>query len=222
MKQYKQDFIEFLIKNDALKFGEFKLKSGRISPYFINAGMFNNGESITKLASYYASAIKDNFGNNFDVLYGPAYKGIQLCVAGSMELSKIGINVGFSYNRKEIKNHGEGGLIVGTQLDEYKKIVIIDDVITAGTAVRETIEILKNNGNPKLEGIIISVNRKEKGTGEKSAIQEIEENLGIKVVSIIDFDDIHKHLYNKNINGKIYIDENMNQKMLAYKQMYGV
>ena len=214
-QNYKKEFISFLVKQGALKFGEFKLKSGRISPYFINTGMFKDGEGISKLASYYALAIKKEFGQDFDIVYGPAYKGIPLCVSATMELSRIGINKGYSFNRKEAKDHGEGGLIVGSELNENKSVVIIDDVITAGTAVRETIEVLKKNGNPKIKGIIISVNRKEKGTGDKSAIQEIEETLGINVVSIIDFDDVAEYV-------KENIDESMYQKMIEYKKMYGV
>lgn len=214
-QNYKQEFIEFLVKKGALKFGEFKLKSGRISPYFINTGMFKDGEGISKLASYYALAIKDKFKDDFDVIYGPAYKGIPLCVSSAMELSKIGVNRRYSFNRKEAKDHGEGGLIVGSELNENTRVVIIDDVITAGTAVRETIEILKKNGNPKIKGIIISVNRKEKGTGDKSAIQEIEEALGVTVLSIIDFDDVAEYVKDK-------IDDATYQKMMDYKKMYGV
>jgi orotate phosphoribosyltransferase len=221
MEDYKKQFIEFLVKNDALKFGEFTLKSGRISPYFINTGMFNDGLGMKTLASYYAKAVKSEFGEDFDVLYGPAYKGIPLCVSVSMELSDIGVNKSYSFDRKEKKNHGEGGAIGGASLEE-KDIIIIDDVITAGTAIREAVDKLKWNGNPNIKGIIISVNRKEKGTGEKSAIQEIEKNLSVKVVSIIDFDEIKEYCHNREIGGKVYVDDDMYVKMNDYKEKYGV
>jgi orotate phosphoribosyltransferase len=220
MKGYKKEFIEFLVENNALKFGEFTLKSGRKSPYFINTGMFKDGKGISKLAEYYAKAIKDSF-KEFDVLFGPAYKGIPLCVSATMKLSELGINKGYSFNRKEAKDHGEGGNIIGTEL-EGKKVLIIDDVITAGTAVKETIEVLKENGNPKITGIIISVNRKEKGSGDKSAIQELEESLGIKISSIVDFNEIVEYLHNRKINGKIILDDKMHEKMMEYKKEYGV
>lgn len=222
MQEYKKGFIEFLVKNNALKFGEFTLKSGRISPYFINAGMFNDGAAITKLAKYYAEAIKDNFGDGFDVLYGPAYKGIPLCVATVIQLTMMSINKGYTFDRKEKKDYGDKGCMVGTPLNSDTQVIIIDDVITAGTAMREAVEKLKVNGNPKVAGIIISVNRKEKGQGEKSAIQEIEETLGVKVVSIIDFDDITEYCHNKEINGKIYLNDEMYDKMIEYKKQYGV
>jgi len=221
MQEYKKEFIEFLVKNDALKFGEFTLKSGRLSPYFINTGMFKDGKGIKKLGEFYAKAIKENF-KEFDVLFGPAYKGIPLCVSTVMELSKLGVNKGYAFNRKESKDHGEKGNIIGTKIDGESKVLIIDDVITAGTAVRETLNLLKTEGNPKIIGIIISVNRKEKGQSEKSAIQEIEENLKVKVTSIVDFDEIAGYLHNKKIDGKIVLDDEKFKKMMEYKKKYGV
>lgn len=220
MQEYKKEFIEFLVKNNALKFGEFTLKSGRLSPYFINTGMFKDGEGISKLAEFYAKAIKENF-EEFDVLFGPAYKGIPLCVSTSMQLSKLGVNKGYAFNRKEVKDHGEKGNIIGTKVDSESRLLIIDDVITAGTAIRETLDLLKEEGNPKIMGIIISVNRKEKGQGEKSAIQELEESLKVKVTSIIDFDDITEHLHNKKVDGEVVLDDEKYKKMMDYKKKYG-
>jgi orotate phosphoribosyltransferase len=220
MQEYKREFIEFLIENNALKFGEFTLKSGRKSPYFINTGMFKDGKGISKLAEFYAKAIKENFPE-FDVLFGPAYKGIPLCVATAIKLNELGLNKGYAFNRKETKDHGEKGNVIGAKLNENTKVLVIDDVITAGTAVRETIELLKEEGNPKVIGIIISVNRKEKGQGKKSAIQELEENLKIKIASIIDFDDLVNYLYNKKINGKIVMNDKTYKKMMEYKKKYG-
>ncbi|MBU2100804.1 orotate phosphoribosyltransferase [Candidatus Micrarchaeota archaeon] len=220
MKEYKKEFIEFLAENNALKFGEFTLKSGRKSPYFINTGMFKDGKGVSKLGEFYAKAIKDNF-SDFDVLFGPAYKGIPLCVSTVMKLNELELNKGYAFNRKEAKDHGEKGNVIGETL-EGKKVLIIDDVITAGTAVKETIEVLKENGNPKISGIIISVNRKEKGSGEKSAIQELEESLSIKIACIVDFDEIAEYLHNRKINGKVILDDTMHEKMMEYKKEYGV
>lgn len=222
MQKYKEEFIEFLVEKNALKFGEFTLKSGRKSPYFINTGMFKDGKGISKLALYYAKAIQENFGKEFDVLFGPAYKGIPLSVATSIKLAELEVNKGYAFNRKESKDHGEKGDIIGTELNENSRVLIIDDVITAGTAVRETIEVLEKNGNPKIIGIIISVNRKEKGTEKKSAIQELEETLKIKIVSVIDFDDIVKHLHNKKIKGQVLLNDELYNKMMEYKKEYGV
>ena len=220
MQEYKKEFIEFLAENNALKFGEFTLKSGRPSPYFINTGMFRDGKGIQRMGEFYAKAIKEKF-TEFDVLFGPAYKGIPLCVAASIELNRLGINKSYAFNRKESKDHGEKGNIIGTELNEKNKVLIVDDVITAGTAVKETLELLEKEGSPEIAGIMISVNRKEKGQGEKSAIQEIEEKLKVKVESIIDFDDITEFLHNREINGKILLDDKKYKKMMEYKKKFG-
>jgi orotate phosphoribosyltransferase len=187
MRQFQTDFLNFVVDHDILKFGEFTLKSGRVSPYFFNAGLFNTGEKIAFLAKSYAVAIASS-GLDFDVLFGPAYKGIPLAASTSMALAtEQGINKPFCFNRKEAKDHGEGGTIVGAALTG--KTLVIDDVITAGTAIREAVEILTHNG-AVLCGIAVAMDRQEKGTGSKSAIQEIEDNYQVPVISIINLENI--------------------------------
>ncbi|MFT4862333.1 MAG: orotate phosphoribosyltransferase, partial [Pseudohongiellaceae bacterium] len=191
MQQFQVEFLEFVIKNEILKFGEFTLKSGRVSPYFFNAGLFNTGEKIAFLARSYAFAIASS-RIDFDVIFGPAYKGIPLAATTAMALaSEHAMDKPFCFNRKEAKDHGEGGSIVGAPLTG--RALIIDDVITAGTAIREAVEILATNG-ADLCGIAVAMDRQEKGTAEKSAIQEIEENYKVPVVSIITLKDIINYL----------------------------
>ncbi len=191
MQQFQVDFLEFVIKNQILKFGEFTLKSGRVSPYFFNAGLFNTGEKIAFLARSYGAAIAAS-EVDFDVIFGPAYKGIPLAATTAMALaSEHSIDKPFCFNRKEAKDHGEGGSIVGAALTG--RALIIDDVITAGTAIREAVEILAANG-AQLSGISVAMDRQEKGLGDKSAIQEIEENYKVPVVSIITLEDIINYL----------------------------
>lgn len=215
MERFQVEFLEFVIKNDILKFGEFTLKSGRVSPYFFNAGLFNTGEKIAFLAQSYGAAIAAS-DLDFDVIFGPAYKGIPLAATTAMALaSEHKIDKPFCFNRKEAKDHGEGGSIVGAPLTG--RALIIDDVITAGTAIREAVEILKVNG-AELCGIAVAMDRQEKGTGEKSAIQEIEENYGVPVISII---TLH------NIIG--YLEQTQSPELSAnlaavqaYRETYGV
>jgi len=221
MEKYKKDFIKFLVKCNALKFGEFKLKSGRVAPYFINTGMFNDGEKIKKLGEYYAEAVKDNFKDSFDAIYGPAYKGIPLCVTTAIALEKLGINKGYVFNRKQQKDYGEKDNLIGMRVDQNTHLILIDDVITSGAAIRESLEILKNNGNPQVKGIIISVDRQEKGTTEKSAIKQVSEDLGIPIFSIVTLEDIIKVLYNKNVDGWVLIDDKMKNTIDEYLEEYG-
>lgn len=213
MRDYQKDFIEFAIKNDVLRFGEFTLKSGRVSPYFFNAGLFNSGEALAKLGQYYAAAIKES-GVKFDVLFGPAYKGIPLattCAVALYEHQKT--NIPYSFNRKEAKAHGEGGSIVGAALEG--DILIIDDVITAGTAIRESMDIIAA-ANAKPAGVIIALDRQEKGTGELSAIQEVEQQYTIPVLSIIKLENLISYIENNNEFSQ-YID-----KVKAYRDQYGI
>jgi len=222
MQQYKQDFIQFLVKSGALKFGEFKLKSGRIGPYFLNIGQFSTGEAIGKLGYCYAQTINENV-KNFDVVFGPAYKGIHLAVATVIELNeKLGKNVSYAYNRKEAKDHGEGGMLIGAPINKDTKLVVVDDVITAGTALRLVIDVLKDVGSPKIEGVVLAVDRMEKGQGEKSAIQELKDEFGINVFSIVNIEEIIEYLYNREIDGTVYIDDEKMAKIKAYRDQYGV
>ncbi len=223
MKQYKKDFINFLLESNSLKFGEFTLKSGRLSPYFLNTGMLHTGEAINRLGSFYASTIVDNIHDDYTSIFGPAYKGIPLAITTVNSLfSDHNINVHYSFNRKEAKDHGDMGLIVGKPLSEKDIVVIVDDVITAGTAVRETIDILEKQGNPQISAVIVSVDRMEKGTGEKSAIQEISESTGIRFFPIVNIIDIIEFLNDSSQRKKFAINDEMIVKMEDYRLKYGV
>lgn len=212
MQEYQRKFIELALSKGVLKFGSFVLKSGRTSPYFFNASGFNTGDDLATLGSCYAHALVDS-GIKFDVLFGPAYKGIPLACATAMALAREhGINMPWCFNRKEKKDHGEGGNLVGAPLKG--DILLVDDVITAGTAIRESDEIIKANG-AHFKAALIALNRKEKGQGEKSAIAEAEETLGIKIVSIVSFDDLLKYIEN---------DDKLKEHvpaMLEYRKQYG-
>ena len=187
MEQYKRDFIEFALSRNVLKFGEFTLKSGRKSPYFFNAGLFNTGADLARLGEFYAAAIQAS-AVNFDVVFGPAYKGIPIGTSVSVALfNRYGIDKPVCFNRKEVKDHGEGGNLIGSPLQG--KILLVDDVITAGTAIRESMELISAN-KAELAAVLIALNRKERGKGELSAIQEVERDYQCQVVSIIDLDDL--------------------------------
>ena len=213
MKNYQHDFINFAISAGVLRFGEFTLKSGRISPYFFNAGLFNTGEHLARLGRCYAQAIVDS-GSKFDVLFGPAYKGIPLATATSIALADHHQrNLPWCFNRKEAKDHGEGGNLVGAALSG--DIMVIDDVITAGTAIRESVEIIES-AKATLSGIIIALDRQERGRDQRSAIQEVEESLGITVTSIVTLAHLLEYL--QNTPGQ---QENV-ARITAYRQQYGV
>ena len=213
MKNYQNDFINFAISAGVLRFGEFTLKSGRISPYFFNAGLFNTGEHLARLGRCYAQAIVDS-GSKFDVLFGPAYKGIPLAAATSIALADHHQrNLPWCFNRKEAKDHGEGGNLVGAGLSG--DIMVIDDVITAGTAIRESVEIIES-AKATLSGIIIALDRQERGRDQRSAIQEVEESLGITVTSIVTLAHLLEYL--QNTPGQ---QENV-ARITAYRQQYGV
>ncbi|MPQ44941.1 orotate phosphoribosyltransferase [Clostridium tarantellae] len=223
MEQYKKEFIEFMVESNVLRFGDFVTKSGRKTPFFINTGNYTTGEQLHKLGEFYAKAIHTHFGKNIDVLFGPAYKGIPLTVTTAISMNSIyGINVEYCSNRKEVKDHGEGGILLGAKLGDNKKVVIVEDVMTAGTSIYETAPILKNSGNVDIKGLVISVDRMEKGKSEKSAQEEIKEVFGITTYSIVTMQEVVNYLYNRKIKGKVYIDDNMKNAIDNYYRQYGV
>ena len=194
MEAYKREFIQFLQSAGVLKFGDFTAKSGRKIPYFINAGMIKTGEEIAKLGEFYAKAYFEKVGNKPTVLYGPAYKGISIAVSAAVALSKNGLNVPFFFNRKEAKDHGEGGVFVGYVPQPGEEVVIVEDVITAGTAIRESMAILAGLEGVKVAATFVMVDRKEKGKSDKGAMQEIEDEFGFPVYSVVDVYDIIEYL----------------------------
>lgn len=202
MEGYKRDFIRFLESAGVLKFGDFTAKSGRKIPYFINAGEIKTGEQISRLGEFYAKAYFEKIGNKKCVLYGPAYKGIPIAVSVAVALSKNGLDVPFFFNRKEEKDHGEGGVFVGYKPSGAEDIVIVEDVITAGTAIRESMSILKNIDGSKVSAVFVMVDRKEKGNGEKSAMAEIGEEFGFPVYSVVDVYDIIEYLKENSENAE--------------------
>ncbi|MBR4092475.1 MAG: orotate phosphoribosyltransferase [Oscillospiraceae bacterium] len=214
---YKESFIKFMVECGVLTFGDFTLKSGRKAPYFINTGNYNTGKQLAKLGEFYAECIKEN---NIDVetLFGPAYKGIPLAVACAAALyNKYDTEVNYCFDRKEAKDHGEGGVIVGKKLTDGEKVVIIEDVITAGTAIRQVLPVLKAAADVNITGMVISVDRMEKGQGEYSAVQEVYNEFGIKIYPIVTVNDIIDAIKNGVVEGKEYLD-----KMLEYRKTYGV
>ena len=214
---YKESFIKFMAECGVLTFGDFTLKSGRKAPYFVNTGNYNTGTQLAKLGEYYAECIKEN-NISVETLFGPAYKGIPLAVACSIAMhNKYGIELNYCFDRKEEKDHGEGGVIVGKKLTDGEKVVIIEDVITAGTAIRQVLPVLKAAADVNITGMVISVDRMEKGKGERSAVQEVNEDLGIKVYPIITVVDIIEALKKDIVSGKEYLE-----KMLEYREKYGV
>ena len=219
----KHEFLQFLLESKVLKFGDFTTKSGRKTPYFINTGEFQTGAQIAKLSGFYATLIADKFRGKIDNLYGPAYKGIPLAVATSMTLAQNhNINLSYTFNRKEIKDHGEGGMLVGDKYNTPQKVLIIEDVITAGTSIQETMEALKDLKQIEVVGLVISVNRKEQVGSGKSAIQEVEEKYGLETHSIADIEDIISLVENKTIREKFNIPENCVPAIKEYREKYGV
>jgi len=222
MEAYKKEFIEFMVDCNVLKFGDFVTKSGRKTPFFVNTGFYRTGSQLVKLGEYYAKAIADKYGTDFNVLFGPAYKGIPLSVTTTMAISNLyGKNIGYCSNRKEVKDHGDKGILLGSPISDGDKVVIIEDVTTAGTSIQETLPIIKAQGNVEVIGMAVSVDRMERGQGTKSALKEIEETYGIKTTAIVTMEEVVECLYNREYKGKVVIDDTLKAAIDAYYEQYG-
>lgn len=224
MEAYKQEFIEFMVDSEVLKFGDFTLKSGRKSPFFMNAGAYVTGTQLRKLGEYYAKAIYDNYGLDFDVLFGPAYKGIPLTVATTMAISELyGKDIRYCSNRKEVKDHGDTGILLGSKLKDGDKVVIIEDVTTSGKSIEETFPILKAQADVEVKGLIVSLNRNEVGkSGNKTALDEIKDLYGFETAAIVSMPEVVEHLYNKEVAGKVVINDELKERIDEYYAQYGV
>ena len=220
MEAYKKEFIEFMVDCQVLKFGDFVTKSGRKTPFFVNTGFYRTG---AQLRQYYAEAVNSKFGLDFDVLFGPAYKGIPLSVAATIAISeKYGQDIRYCSNRKEVKDHGDKGILLGSPINDGDRVVIIEDVTTAGTSIEETLPIIKAQGDVNPIGLVVSVDRMERGKGTKSALSEIEEKYGLKTTAIVTMAEVVEHLYNKEYKGKVIIDDKLKAAIDAYYEQYGV
>lgn len=219
---YRQEFIEFMVRSGVLLFGDFTTKSGRMTPYFINTGNYKTGAQIDALGRYYAACIRENGVEDADFLFGPAYKGIPLAVSAAGALYReYGIDMPYCFNRKEAKDHGEGGAIVGYMPKKGDRAAIIEDVVTAGTAVRETLALFQKTADIKAASLYVSVDRMERGLDEKSALDELEDNYGIRVYPIVTVREIIGHLHNRPVDGTVYITDKVKQAMEDYLAVYG-
>lgn len=222
MEQYKQEFIEFMVDSKVLKFGDFTLKSGRKSPFFMNAGAYVTGTQLRKLGEYYAKAIHDTYGDDFDVLFGPAYKGIPLSVATAMAYSELyGKDVKYCSNRKEVKDHGDVGILLGHKLQDGDRVIMIEDVTTSGKSMEETVPIVRAQANVEIKGLIVSLNRMERGQGEKCALDEAAELYGFPTAAIVNMAEVTEHLYNKPYKGEVIINDTLKGAIDAYYEQYG-
>lgn len=223
MEKYKKDFIDFMVESEVLRFGDFTTKSGRQSPFFINTGNYMTGDQLKKLGEFYARAINESFGEDYNVLFGPAYKGIPLAVTTSIALKDIyDRDVSYSSNRKEAKDHGDKGMFLGYEPVAGDKVIIIEDVTTAGTSIYETMPIIKTDKDVEVLGLIISVDRMERGRGEETALVELEEKFNMRTHAIVNMDEVVEYLYNKEIQGRVILDKDVKEKIEKYYEKYGV
>ena len=224
MENYKSEFIEFMVESDVLKFGEFTLKSGRKSPFFMNAGAYVTGSQLMRLGEYYAKAIHDTYGDDFDVLFGPAYKGIPISVVTAVAYSKLyGKEIRYCSDRKEEKDHGaDKGSFLGSKLKDGDKVVMIEDVTTSGKSMEETVPKVKGAADVTIVGLMVSLNRMEMGLGgEKSALEEIQEKYGFPAHAIVTMEEVVEHLYNRECQGKIVINDEIKAAIDKYYEEYG-
>ena len=225
MEQYKEEFIEFMVEANVLKFGEFTLKSGRKSPFFMNAGAYVTGSQLKRLGEYYAKAIHENYGDDFDVLFGPAYKGIPISVVTAIAYSELyGKEIRYCSDRKEEKDHGaDKGSFLGSKLQDGDRVVMIEDVTTSGKSMEETVPKVRNAANVEIIGLMVSLNRMEVGLGgQVSALDEIKEKYGFEANAIVSMADVVEYLYNKPYQGKVYIDDELKASIDSYYEQYGV
>ena len=223
MEAYKQEFIDFMVESDVLKFGDFTLKSGRKSPFFMNAGAYVTGSQLSRLGEYYAKAIHDHYGTDFDVLFGPAYKGIPLSVATTIAFSRLyGKEIRYCSNRKEVKDHGDTGILLGSKIKDGDRVVIIEDVTTSGKSIQETFPIIQAQGDVTILGLMVSLNRMEKGLEtDKCALDEIQEKYGFPANAIVSMADVVECLYNRPCQGRLIIDDKMKEAIDKYYEQYG-
>jgi len=222
LEAYKEEFIHFMVDAGVLRFGSFTLKSGRQAPFFINTGNYQTGSQLRKLGGYYAKAIAESFGLEFEVLFGPAYKGIPLSAAAVIAISEeYGKDIRYSSNRKEAKDHGDAGILLGSKISDGDRVVIIEDVTTAGTSIRETLPLLRAQGDVSVLGLVVSVDRMERGTGDKTALAEIEEKFGLRTTAIVTMQEVVECLYNREYNGRVVIDDELKASIDEYYKQYG-
>ncbi|HEY2735488.1 MAG TPA: orotate phosphoribosyltransferase [Polyangiales bacterium] len=221
MEAYKREFIEFMVRCGVLRFGDFVTKSGRNTPYFMNAGLYRTGRQLSRLARFYSAAIRSQLGDRFDVLFGPAYKGIPLATATALALyDDHQHEVGYCFDRKEAKDHGEGGRLVGHPLRDGDRVLIIEDVTTAGTSIRETVPLLQAAAQIELVGLVVSVDRMERGSGDKNALAQIRDDYGMNTFAIVTIDDIVAHLRAHTVDGRQVIDDETYRRVLAYREQH--
>ncbi|WP_251198209.1 orotate phosphoribosyltransferase [Anaerotardibacter muris] len=223
MEAYKKEFIEFMVESDVLKFGEFTLKSGRRSPFFMNAGAYVTGDQLHRLGLYYARAIKENFGLDFDIVFGPAYKGIPLSVVTAMAIHELyGKEVRYCSNRKEVKDHGDTGILLGSPLHDGDRVLMVEDVTTSGKSIEETYPIITGQADVEVVGLMVSLNRQEVGKGgEKCALDEVSERYGFPTAAIVTMDEVTEYLYNKEVQGAVRIDDALKAALDDYYAQYG-